>query len=141
MAAGVPACRERMICLFASSAHFNLPGGMFWSTLVLLISDTGNDTLRQMFLTNSSVDGAPAVAKFNGLAGLAVDARILGFILSMPNNALRVFQPVGGAPARAGAGAGLTLGLDNGQGACLCSLTRPPPRPSITRPHPSSIRS
>ncbi len=72
-------------------AHFNLPSGLIWSTAIngLLISDTGNDTIRALFLTNfngsqtysvqtiagnpattgTSLDGAPTVAKLNGPIG------------------------------------------------------------------------
>ena len=76
---------------FASVAHFNLPSGLSWSTAIngLVISDTGNDTLRELFLTNFNgsqtysvetiagiaaqpgfLDGALTTAKLNGPIGL-----------------------------------------------------------------------
>ena len=100
---------------FASVAHFNLPSGLIWSTAIngLLISDTGNDTLRELFLTNFNgsqtysvqtiagnaeepgfIDGAPTVAKFNGPTGLAIDSADSGyFVADAGNNAVRIFEP------------------------------------------------
>jgi hypothetical protein len=100
---------------FATQAHFNLPSGLLWSSAIngVLISDTGNDTLRELILTNfngsptysvltiagiadhpGSASGAPNVAQFSSPTGLAVDSADFGyFIVDGGNNAVRVYTP------------------------------------------------
>ncbi len=112
---GVPGIPGANDSAFASLAHFNLPTGLLWSSPIngLLVTDTGNDTLRELFLTNFNgsptysvqtiagiaddpgfVDGVPNTARFSGPTGLAVDATDFGFfIVDSGNNALRVYQP------------------------------------------------
>ncbi|HUD48591.1 MAG TPA: chitobiase/beta-hexosaminidase C-terminal domain-containing protein [Candidatus Baltobacteraceae bacterium] len=107
--------------VFASSAQFSLPSGLLWSGAVnaLLISDTGNDTIRELYMTNFNgtltysvqtiagiagkpglVNGAPNIAQFNGPTGLGIDAADFGFfIVDTGNNAVRVFQPSAPQPA------------------------------------------
>jgi sugar lactone lactonase YvrE len=99
----------------AASAQFNAPSGLLWDSVGnrLLISDSGNATIRSLFLTNINgsnvyavqtiagsanqeglVDGLPSVARFAYPVGLAVDAVDSGFyIVDSGNNALRVLQP------------------------------------------------
>ena len=101
--------------LTAASAQFNSPSGLLWVSAnnSLLIDDTGNDTMRSLFLTNLNgsptyvvqtlaglagqpglVNGSPTNAEFNAPLGLCVDATDFGFyIADSANNALRVFQP------------------------------------------------
>jgi hypothetical protein len=101
--------------LVATGAHFDSPSGLLWVSLnnYLLISDTGNDTVRSLFLTNYNgstsyavqtvgglpgkpgfVDGALTLAQFNQPIGLAVDNTDVGFyVADSANNALRVLQP------------------------------------------------
>jgi hypothetical protein len=100
---------------YATSAEFNLPGGLFWDTNnnLLLISDTRNDTLRSLFLTNYQgstgyavqtvagvpgargfVDGALGISEFFHPYGLCLDANAFGYyVVDSGNNALRVLQP------------------------------------------------
>jgi hypothetical protein len=100
--------------LTAGSARFNSPSGLLWvpNNNYLLISDTGNDTVRSLFLTNFNgsttyavqtiaglpghpglVDGALSVAQFNNPIGLSVDPTDLGFyVADSGNNSLRVLE-------------------------------------------------
>jgi hypothetical protein len=97
--------------LTATSARFNAPSGLLSVSAnnSFLIADTGNNTLRSLFLTNGAyavetiagipgvsglVNGAPATAEFETPVGLSVDLTDFGFyIADTGNNALRVYQP------------------------------------------------
>ena len=101
----------------ATTARFNLPAGLLWSSVdnSLIISDTGNDTIRSLFVTNfnggttysvqtiagipgnaGSADGALGIP-LNSVRqpGLAVDVSDFGFYIAQDrgNNAVRVIQP------------------------------------------------
>jgi hypothetical protein len=100
--------------LTATSARFNSPSGLLWVTNgnYLLISDTGNDTVRSLFLTNvggsttyavqtiaglpglpGSASGALTLAQFDAPIGLSQDPTDLGFyVADSDNNALRVLE-------------------------------------------------
>jgi len=100
--------------LTATSARFNSPSGLLWvsNNNYLLISDTGNDTVRSLFLTNFNgsttyavqtiaglperpgfVNGALTVAQFNNPIGLSVDPTDIGFyVADSGNNSLRVLE-------------------------------------------------
>ena len=132
-----------MIRRLPPAAHFNLPGGMLWSSTnnILLISDTGNDTLRQMFLTN--VNGTPLTAcrpsrEFRERRALSMARRQSPnsmvwpgwrwmatdfgfFIVDAGNNALRVFQPAAPQPPVPAPVLGYVTFIPNGQGG-LSSL-------------------
>jgi sugar lactone lactonase YvrE len=106
---------------FATSARFTAPAGLLWigANNSLLISDTGNDTIRELYQTNVNgsptytvqtlagiphdpgfVNGVPGTAQFNGPTGLADDPAAFGFfIVDTGNNAVRVFQPAAPLPA------------------------------------------
>src|SRR5665213_2464903 len=112
--AGMPKVSGTNDSLIATQAQFNHPSGLLWITVdnSLLISDTGNDTIRHLFLTNAlgpesyavqtvagmpgqagEVNGAPTAAEFNGPTGLAVDVPDSGyFVVDRAGNALRVVQ-------------------------------------------------
>jgi sugar lactone lactonase YvrE len=122
----------------ATTAQFNLPSGLLWSSAnnSLLISDTGNDTIRELLLTNFNgsvtysvqtiagipadpgfVNGAPNIAQFSGPTGLAVDAADFGFfIVDSGNNALRVFQPSAPQPPVPSPTLGYVTFIPNGVG-------------------------
>lgn len=94
---------------------FNLPAGLFWDSVsnVLVISDTGNNTIRQLYWTNyqgintnvvQTITGQPGVAgfangalgasQFNQPAGICLDTPDSGYyIVDTANNAVRVLQP------------------------------------------------
>jgi hypothetical protein len=103
----------------SSGAQFNSPSGLLWDSAhgYLLISDTGNDTVRSLFQTNIDGslsyavqtiagiarqpglgNGAFSMAQFNTPIGLSVDPRDHGFyIADSANNVVRVLlstQPV-----------------------------------------------
>ena len=104
----------------AINAQFNLPGGLLWvsASQSLLIADTGNNTLRSLFLTNlygssiyavqtvagvsgqaGSKDGVPAVATFSGPVGLCLDPTDFGYyVVDSGSSELRVFQAVAPPP-------------------------------------------
>jgi hypothetical protein len=102
--------------LVATNAEFSLPSGLFWDTNnnILVISDTLNDTIRSLFLTNNYlgvpgyavrtiagipgihgfVDGALGTAEFFHPYGLCADLSASGYyVVDSGNNALRVLQP------------------------------------------------
>jgi hypothetical protein len=130
----------------ATAAQFNLPSGLLWSSPnnSLLISDTGNDTIRELFLTNFNgsvtysvqtiagiaddpgfVNGAPNIAQFSNPTGLAVDAADFGFfIVDTGNNAVRVFQPSAPQAAVPAPVLGYVTFVPNGVGG-LSSLFNP----------------
>ncbi len=93
------------------TARFNLPSGLLWNGAAsgLLVSDTGNDTVRRVYkgangqwrvttlagLPGQSglVDGAITVAKFSGPIGLAIDVLDNGFyVADRANSSLRLIQ-------------------------------------------------
>jgi hypothetical protein len=98
-----------------TGAQFNQPSGLLWDTNnnLLVISDTGNSTIRTLFWTNYQgessyyvqtvagvagtagfMNGAPGVAEFNQPTGLSLDAYASGYyVVDTANNALRVLQP------------------------------------------------
>ncbi|HEX3716368.1 MAG TPA: hypothetical protein VH595_00230 [Verrucomicrobiae bacterium] len=104
----------------AANALFSRPGGLLWvgGNNSLLISDSGNDTIRSLYLTNMNgsptyvvqtvsglagqpglVNGLPAVAQFAAPMGLAIDAPDSGYyIVDSGANALRVLQPTAPLP-------------------------------------------
>jgi sugar lactone lactonase YvrE len=107
--------------VYATNATFNFPSGLLWSTNMnsLLISDTGNDTIRSLYQTNAQgqsavwwvqtiagsagqagqVDGAPLLATFDAPVGLALDLRDgnnFYYVVdrsSASNGTLRAVQP------------------------------------------------
>jgi sugar lactone lactonase YvrE len=97
--------------LTASNALFNLPSGLLWdnSKQSLVISDTDNDTIRRLYVTNSAyavqtisglagiqgfVDGSLSTAEFFHPLGLSLDPFDTGYyVVDGGNNALRVLQP------------------------------------------------
>ncbi len=101
--------------LVALNARFRNPSGLYWNTNTgaLMISDTGNDTVRSLIVTNyngatgygvvttaglASVpgfqDGALTVAEFNQPLGIAPDVTDFGvYVVDSANNAVRVLQP------------------------------------------------
>jgi sugar lactone lactonase YvrE len=107
--------------LIATEAEFKQPAGLLWdsSSDSLLISDTGNHTIRQLFLTNALgyqtyavqtlagtpgvsglVNGVLSAAEFDGPIGITVDPFDGGFyIADSLNNALRVLEPTAPLPA------------------------------------------
>jgi sugar lactone lactonase YvrE len=101
--------------LTATSARFRSPSGLLANNNGLYISDTGNNTIRSLSLTNGAyavqtfagipghaglVDGALSVALFNGPAGLCVDPTDVGYyVADSLNNALRVLQSTAPLPA------------------------------------------
>jgi len=113
--AGIAGQQGTNDALVATGARFNTPSGLLWVSPnnYLLISDTGNNTVRSLFLTNFNgattyavqtvaglpghagfVDGSLAVAKFDQPVGLAVDNTDVGFyVADSGNNAVRVLQP------------------------------------------------
>jgi hypothetical protein len=106
--AGTPGLRGTNDSTVISSALFNLPRGLLWDASVpgLLISDTGNDTIRELTgslaggfavqtlagspLSPGLVDGALGVAQFNQPVGLTFDVTDNGYYLvDRGNNAVR----------------------------------------------------
>jgi hypothetical protein len=101
----------------ASVAQFNLPSGLLWDNAkgILVISDTGNDTIRSLYTTNTGyavqtlagipgvrgfIDGTLATAEFFQPGGLGIDAVDAGYyVVDGGNNALRVLQPTQPPPA------------------------------------------
>jgi sugar lactone lactonase YvrE len=106
--------------LTATSARFNSPSGLLWvaNDDYFLISDTGNDTIRSLFLTNFNgstayavqtvaglagqpgpVNGALSVGEFNSPIGLCPDPTDFGFyVADSENNSLRVLQATAPLP-------------------------------------------
>jgi hypothetical protein len=104
-----------------ASALFNAPSGLLWvsANKSLLIADSGNNTMRSLFLTNLNgssfyfvqtvagiagppgfLDGAPSIAKFSSPSGICPDPADSGFFVAdTGNNAIRVFQPTAPLPA------------------------------------------
>ncbi len=102
----------------ATNATFNFPSGLLWSTNMntLLISDTGNDTIRSLFQTNGAAwwvrtiagtagvagqaDGAPLAATFDAPVGMALDlhdGNNFYYVVdrsSASNGTLRALQPI-----------------------------------------------
>lgn len=98
-----------------TGAQFNQPTGLLWdiNNNLLVISDTGNNTIRAMYWTNFQgtsgyyvqtvagvagasgfIDGAPGVAEFRQPVGLCLDAINSGYyVVDTGNNALRILQP------------------------------------------------
>ncbi|MBI3415410.1 MAG: hypothetical protein HY043_08830 [Verrucomicrobia bacterium] len=99
---------------FATSALFNGPTGLIWLGLRngLIVSDSGNHTLRRVYFNDSPdvsgfsvetfagtpgvpglVDGKALVAKFNNTIGLSRDLISGGFlVVDLANNAVRRIQ-------------------------------------------------
>jgi sugar lactone lactonase YvrE len=96
----------------ASSALFNEPAGLYWDPngSGLFISDTGNDTVRQLYANTAQggfsvetvaglpampgkTDGLIAVAQLNSPLGMTVDVINNGYyIVDQKNNELRRYQ-------------------------------------------------
>jgi hypothetical protein len=107
--------------LTATSATFNLPTGIVWDGVhgLFAITDTRNNTVRSLFLTNvlgvngyavqtiggfagvqGFVDGALGVAKFYQPEGICYDVIDSGYyVIDTGNNALRVVQATQPPPA------------------------------------------
>ncbi|HEV7924811.1 MAG TPA: chitobiase/beta-hexosaminidase C-terminal domain-containing protein [Verrucomicrobiae bacterium] len=118
--AGVTGQQGTNDSLVGTSAHFRSPSGLLWvpAGTNLLIADTGNDTVRSLFLTNYNgapsyavqtiaglphlpgfVDGALSSAQFDAPVGLSVDPTDIGFyVADGANNSLRVLQPTAPLP-------------------------------------------
>jgi sugar lactone lactonase YvrE len=97
--------------LTAANALFNLPSGLLWDNArqILVISDTDNDTIRGLYVTNAAyavqtlaglpgvsgfVNGSLSTAEFFHPFGLCNDADDNGyFVVDGGNGALRVLQP------------------------------------------------
>ncbi len=112
--AGTPGVSGTNDSLIAGEAQFNFPSGLLAVTNdnSLLISDTGNHTVRRLYLgvelgptnyatstlagvpgVSGSVDGAPGVAEFAAPVGLSVDTFDEGFyVVDRANSSLRVLQ-------------------------------------------------
>jgi sugar lactone lactonase YvrE len=106
--------------LTATNARFSSPSGLLWlaNQNGLYVSDTGNDTIRSLFLTNFNgsityavqtiaglaglpglVNGALSAAQFDSPIGLCVDPTDLGFyVADSANGALRVLQATAPLP-------------------------------------------
>jgi hypothetical protein len=132
---GAPGTNDSPI---ATAARFNLPAGLLWSSVdnSLIISDTGNDTIRSLFVTNfnggttytvqtiagipahaGSGDGALGSAQFSSPTGLAVDVSDFGFyIADRGNNAVRVIQPSAPQPPVSAPQLGYVTFVANGNG-------------------------
>lgn len=102
----------------ATDARFNLPSGLWIisSSAGVLISDTGNDTVRRLYYNNDLgsysvetvagqaghpglVDGLPTIAKFNAPIGICADVLNSGFyVVDRANNALRRLQTTAPLP-------------------------------------------
>ncbi|HEX3716367.1 MAG TPA: chitobiase/beta-hexosaminidase C-terminal domain-containing protein [Verrucomicrobiae bacterium] len=122
----------------AAQAQFNLPGGLLWSSInnSLLVSDTGNDSVRNLFLTNFNgsvgyavetvagvpgqpglANGSPGGSEFSSPTGLAIDAEDFGFfIVDTGNNAVRVLQPSAPQPPVSAPSLGYVTFEPNGDG-------------------------
>lgn len=118
--AGAVGVAGRNDSLIAANARFNSPSGLLWDTANydLLIADTGNNTIRSLYLTNyngaigyavttiagipgqaGSLNGTLAQAKFNGPVGLSVDPTDLGYyVADSGNGQLRVLQATAPQP-------------------------------------------
>lgn len=136
--AGIPGSPGTNDSLIASSAQFNLPDGLLWSSVnnSLIISDAGNDTIRTLFLTNFNgavgyavqtvagipgqpglVNGAPAASEFSSPSGLAVDSADSGFfIVDSGNDVVRVLQPAAPQPPVSSPSLGYVTFVPNGSG-------------------------
>jgi hypothetical protein len=104
----------------AANALFNAPSGLLWLAggAALYISDTGNDTIRSLFLTNFNgstnyavetvaglagvpglVNGTLSEAQFNQPVGLSLDPTDLGFyVADSANKAVRALQSTAPQP-------------------------------------------
>ncbi len=113
--AGTPGVAGTNDSLIATNAQFSLPSGLFWDANknLLVISDTLNNTIRSLFLTNylgatnyavqtiagipgthGLVNGALGTAEFFQPFGLCVDSNASGYyVVDSGNNALRALQP------------------------------------------------
>jgi hypothetical protein len=105
----------------ATNAQFNDPAGLLWvgANQSFLIADSGNDTIRSLFLTNingvtsyavrtvgglaglpGSANGNLSAAQFNTPLGLFVDPTDFGYyVADSQNNAVRVLQATAPLPA------------------------------------------
>jgi len=113
--AGAPGENGTNDSLAGTDARFNLPSGLFWDSSIesLIVADTGNDTIRNVFLTNGTgsvgwavrtiagvplvagfVNGAPLAALFSQPAAIATDPTDVGlYVVDSANSAIRVFLP------------------------------------------------
>jgi sugar lactone lactonase YvrE len=106
--------------IMATSARFRSPSGLLWvpANNSFLISDTGNNTVRSLFLTNFNgsitytvqtiaglpgqpgfVSGPLSAAQFSAPIGLSIDPTDIGFyVADSANNALRVLEATAPLP-------------------------------------------
>ncbi len=106
--------------LTAGSARFSSPSGLLWvpGNNYFLISDSGNNTIRSLFLTNFNgsinyavqtvaglpghpgfVNGVLTAAQFNAPLGLCLDPTDFGYyVADSDNHALRVLQSTAPLP-------------------------------------------
>jgi hypothetical protein len=115
--AGIPGQAGANDSPVALDAQFNSPSGLLWlaNESALYISDTGNDTIRSLFMTNGAyavqtvaglagqpgfVNGSLAVAQFNQPIGLALDPTDFGYyVADSGNKAVRVLLSTAPQPA------------------------------------------
>jgi len=104
--AGTPGVSGTADSSYVSGALFDLPRSLFWDTngMELLISDTGNNTIRQLTgslaagfsvqtiagmpppALSGNLDGLPLAASFNQPVGLAVDLQDGGYYVADRGN-------------------------------------------------------
>ncbi|HWD18502.1 MAG TPA: hypothetical protein VHB20_04430 [Verrucomicrobiae bacterium] len=118
----------------ALNARFSLPSGVFWDaqTGSLLVADTGNETIRNLYSTNGSwavqtlagtpgapghTDGAPNVALFSQPVQIVPDVYDSGlYVVDRANGSIRDFQPSPPQPQVADPTFGyVTFGKDGSQ--------------------------
>ena len=136
--AGIPGFPGTNDSPIATAAQFNSPGGLMWSGVnnSLIVSDTGNDTIRELFQTNFNgsigyavqtvagspaqpglVNGSPGASEFSSPTGIAVDLADSGFfIVDTGNDVVRVLQPAAPQPPVSTPELGYVTFIPNGNG-------------------------